>query len=329
MGRAVIIVLALLAVFFLIVMYVDNHRFVVRRYSFRSNRIKKGLKAVFVADLHEKDYGDHNRSLIGTIRGEEPDVILVGGDLLVSALFTNRIRRDLGIRHMEEGGQMTPPVPTDESWMQNSIQFMRDLTEIAPVYFVYGNHEERLCYEICGEYKKAFDEAIRGLGAHMLRNERVPLIKRGEDTGIDLQGLELPIDYYVKFHKNELTDAEMERMAGRPDPSRYTVLLTHSPVYGDRYMDWGADLSLCGHVHGGLMRLPVVGGVMGTGPNLFPKYSGGLYTDKDGGRNLIVTCGLGAHTLAIRIFDPGEVTVIELEPEEGDKNGTGKENGRN
>ena len=85
---------------------------------------------------------------------------------------------------------------------------------------------------------------------------------------------------------------------------------------------WGADLCLCGHVHGGLMRLPLIGGVMGTRPNLFPKYSGGRYSysigETDGNRTgtMVLTCGLGTHTLPIRIFNPGEISVIELQAEE-------------
>ena len=115
---------------------------------------------------------------------------------------------------------------------------------------------------------------------------------------------------------------DLERLIGRPDPSSFTMLLTHSPVYFETYVKWGADLCLCGHVHGGLMRLPLIGGVMGTRPNLFPKYSGGRYSysigETDGNRTgtMVLTCGLGTHTLPIRIFNPGEISVIELQAEE-------------
>ena len=336
MVQMVCVILLLLAVFFLTVMYIDNHRFVVRRYRFADRRIKKGLTAVFVADLHEKDYGNNNEKVINTVRSIGPDLILVGGDLLVSGRFTNRVRKQLGIRHMYEGDGMDPPRPEDASWMTNSIPFIRSLTEIAPVYMVDGNHELRLTYHACSGYARMFEEAVADTEAVYLKNRGVSFVRgesgtiaeaeqeagripQGQDTGITLLGLNLPIDNYRKFTKNVLTTEMVTELIGRPDRDRYTVLLTHSPVYFDTYAAWGADLSLCGHVHGGLMRLPLIGGVVGTGPSLFPKYSGGQYSKGD--RKMVVTCGLGAHTLPVRIFNPGEVTVISLEPEENDDKG--------
>ncbi|MDO5455302.1 MAG: metallophosphoesterase [Eubacteriales bacterium] len=357
MIKVVAAAVAALAVFFLIVMYIDNHRFVVRRYRVRSDRIRGAFRAVLIADLHEKDYGNNNEKLLRRLRELEPDLILVGGDLLVSGLFTNRVRRQLGIKHMYEGDGMTPLPVEDNEWMKNSIPFAEALTQIAPAYFVEGNHELRLRYDACSEYARAFDKALRSTGIHILDNEAVPVLIKGEDTGITLQGLNLPIDYYEKFKRIILERKVVEQLIGRPDPKRFTVLLTHSPVFFDTYAVWGADLSLCGHVHGGLMRLPLIGGVMGTGPNLFPRYSGGLYkaenraedgkdsegtdrrtgeeisgesgegtggrisggTEKGTGRKepgkMIVTCGLGAHTLPIRIFNPGEITVLDFSPE--------------
>ena len=141
--------------------------------------------------------------------------------------------------------------------------------------------------------------------------------------------------YSTSSERNILKREVVEKLIGRPDPKRFTVLLTHSPVYFDTYALWGADLSLCGHVHGGLMRLPFIGGVMGTRPNLFPKYSGGQYfyravTGKEEHiSSMVLTCGLGMHTLPIRIFNPGEVSVIELVPanlKQEDADGTKQDN---
>ena len=147
--------------------------------------------------------------------------------------------------------------------------------------------------------------------------------------------------YYRKFRRTRLSEEEMREMAGTPDRSAYTVLVSHIPAYFPAYARWGSDLSLCGHVHGGLMRLPLVGGVVGTRPSLFPKYSGGQYFIRavtEGRQHLssmVLSCGLGSHTLPIRIFNPGELSVIELLPADseeegnGSKNGNGKDNGGN
>ena len=88
---AVILVAAL---FFTVVMIIDNHRFVVRRYTVRSGAIRSSMKIVFIADLHEKDYGDGNEELAREIAAQEPDMILVGGDLIVSGKVWSHSRKE-------------------------------------------------------------------------------------------------------------------------------------------------------------------------------------------------------------------------------------------
>ena len=314
---AVILVAAL---FFTAVMIIDNHRFVVRRYAVRSGAIRSSMKIVFIADLHEKDYGDGNEELAREIAAQEPDMILVGGDLIVSGKVWSHSRKSGKLSGSDAGTEL------GAAWMKNSIALMKKLSRICPVWFVRGNHEIRLAYfEELREYDALFKAQMEDAGVTYIENRCVDLVadSRGcADSGILLQGLELPMEYYEKFKKTGLSVEDLERLIGRPDPSSFTMLLTHSPVYFETYVKWGADLCLCGHVHGGLMRLPLIGGVMGTRPNLFPKYSGGRYSysigETDGNRTgtMVLTCGLGTHTLPIRIFNPGEISVIELQAEE-------------
>jgi predicted MPP superfamily phosphohydrolase len=202
---------------------------------------------------------------------------------------------------------------------------MKRLGRISKVWFVSGNHEGRLSYyKEYRQYNRLFIEEMEKAGVRFLHNECAdPCAEAhdGADSGIRLQGLELPMRYYKKFTKTELTQEELGRILGEADPSVYTVLLSHMPVYFEQYAVWGADLCLCGHVHGGLMRLPLIGGVMGTRPNLFPKYSGGQYSFPKGSgesgekSTMILTCGLGMHTLPIRIFNPGEISCVDLLPD--------------
>ena len=91
-------------------------------------------------------------------------------------------------------------------------------------------------------------------------------------------------------------------------------MLAHNPEYFANYAKYGADLILSGHVHGGVVRLPFVGGCASPAIRLFPKYSDGLYTLQN--KKMVVSCGLGSHTIPMRIFNPGELTVISLKPEE-------------
>lgn len=312
----IIKILAVLIAVMIITMIIDNRRFVVRTYRLRSSRIKKRLKLVYIADLHEKAYGEDNEKLAEKIKELAPDAVIVGGDLIVYGKVNSLYQKSDG------NGQAASDPGTD--WMKNSLSLMRRLTQICPVWFVQGNHELRMeHYEELGDYNKKFIDEMTEAGVRFLHNGSAALTKEeraGEESGIVVQGLELPMKFYEKFRRTPLSGKELKALIGEADRSVYTVLLSHIPVYFPQYAKWGADLCLCGHVHGGLMRLPFIGGVMGTRPSLFPRYSGGQYFYKavtDGKPHLssmVLTCGLGMHTLPIRIFNPGEVSVIELLP---------------
>ena len=320
MIAVIIKIMIVCALIGLLSMVIDNLRFVVRRYKLVSSRVHYPVKLVFIADLHEKCYGEDNEEIVEAVRKEDPDAILVGGDLIVSGTV-KKLNRQPAPRG--EGAQDT------EVWMTNSLSLMKRLAETAPVWFVQGNHELRLeYYDELHEYDAQFRREMEKAGVRFLHNGSAdPGAEKhgGTPSGIVLRGLELPMDYYQKFKKTRLPGEKITEMLGKADRSAYTVLLTHTPVHFKTYAEWGADLCLCGHVHGGLMRLPLVGGVMGTRPNLFPEYSDGQYfrAVKTDGENhlssMIVTCGLGMHTLPIRIFNPGEISVVEIRPADDDK----------
>ena len=319
----IIKILAALIAVMIISMIIDNRRFVVRTYTMRSSRIKKPVKLVFIADLHEKSYGKDNEKLVEKIGALAPDAVIVGGDLVVYGQVNRLYKKSL------ESGQKNDDPGTD--WMKHSLSLMERLVQICPVFFAEGNHELRLeYYEELNAYDDKFLKEMEKAGVRMLHNSAVDPLEAG-GSGILLQGLELPMKYYKKFRKTRLSEEELRDMIGEPDRSLYTVLVSHIPVYFPTYAKWGCDLCLCGHVHGGLMRLPVIGGVMGTRPNLFPRYSCGQYfysAQTEGKKHLssmILTCGLGMHTLPIRIFNPGEISLVEFLPsdqEQEEGNGT-------
>ena len=316
MTALIIGIMAGLAAVALISMIIDNLHFVVRTYRLRSSRIRRAVKLVFISDLHEKSYGSDNEKVVEAIKKISPDAVVVGGDLIVYGTVKKIYRRSL-----KDGEEIRDP---ETEWMKHSLSLMKRLAQICPVWFVQGNHELRMeHYEELGDYNKKFIDEMTEAGVRFLHNGSAALTKEeraGEESGIVVQGLELPMKFYEKFRRTPLSGEELKALIGEADRSVYTVLLSHIPVYFPQYAKWGADLCLCGHVHGGLMRLPFIGGVMGTRPSLFPRYSGGQYFYKavtDGKPHLssmVLTCGLGMHTLPIRIFNPGEVSVIELLP---------------
>ena len=109
------IAILLAALFFIAVMVIDNHRFVVRRYHVCSRAVKRPVRIVFIADLHEKDYGNGNEELAEAIAEQHPDLILVGGDLIVSSKVWSNSRKNSG------------PAESGAEWMKNSSALMKRL----------------------------------------------------------------------------------------------------------------------------------------------------------------------------------------------------------
>ena len=166
----------------------------------------------------------------------------------------------------------------------------------------------------------------------LLENQSVSL----PGAGIRVFGVEIDMDYYQKLHRRDMKVSYLDSLLGRPSPGEYNILIAHNPDYFQAYAGWGADLVLSGHVHGGIMRLPVLGGVLSPALRLFPKYDGGMYVEakhsteakrsteaghaenvREENSRMILGRGLGTHTLPIRVFNPGELIVVRLDPERG------------
>ena len=85
-------------------------------------------------------------------------------------------------------------------------------------------------------------------------------------TSLTVYGLEIPLIYYKKPFSPQLKREEIRELIGEPSSDSLNILLAHSPKYGDTYFDWGADLILSGHYHGGIVR---IGSTMGCFPHSF------------------------------------------------------------
>ncbi|MGN0338815.1 MAG: metallophosphoesterase [Lachnospiraceae bacterium] len=261
-------------------------RFNRTTYQICSDKLKGEHKWVVLADLHLWRYGRHNERLVQAIREESPEAIFVPGDLIVQ---------------------------TKPELFYVTEELMEQLTAIAPVYFSNGNHESRLEdpeHKNHASYQQ-LKMRMTELGVHILNNER-EIVKAGEDELVIL-GLELPLPYYKKGVDTPLAPGELSRCLGRPDVSRYQILLAHTPKYVPEYFAWGADLSLSGHYHGGLVCIPGIGSVISPQFELFPKHSFGRFDE--GGQTALVSRGMGTHTFHIRIFNRSELLVVTAKPE--------------
>lgn len=266
----------------------ELQEFIIRRYRIRLPYKTSGgeeVKLIFLSDLHGKQYGEDNRRLTAAIAVEKPDYIMIGGDLLT---------------RKEEA--------TDAA----AVRLLEKLAEICPVYLANGNHEQkmRMNPEEYGNRYKRYIEKARRLGIHVLENETEQITMKGIPAAVS--GLEIPLGCYAHFRTRELKLSDIAERLGESAKGRYQILLAHSPVYFDTYVKWGADLTLSGHLHGGIIGIPKLGGLITPQIKLFPKYSGGL--SRKGKRVGVVSRGLGTHTVNIRLFNPAELVVITLCP---------------
>ncbi len=280
-------------------------------YRLSSDKISKPVKFVLLSDLHDKEYGTSNCKLLEAINEENPDAVLVAGDMLTA-------------RPQKEG-----------QYSDVSIRLISNLTREYPVYYGLGNHEAKMNWSK-KSFGSQFEDYMRELvatGAVILRNQYADIYvtetvkcnaeifhadKKKNDTEakshtIRIYGLDMEKSYYKRFEQNLMADDYLDRKLGQREESYYNILLAHNPAYFDKYAMWKPDLVLSGHVHGGLVRLPFFGGVISPALKLFPKYDGGKFTVGDS--TMILSRGLGFHSVEFRMWNPAELVVIELMPE--------------
>lgn len=241
-------------------------------------------KIIFLSDFHDASMGERCRKLWKEIEKEKPDVILIGGDMLITKY---------GI-----------PSP-------KTMQFLKGLRKIAPVFYANGNHEQRL-KEYTERYQGVYSAYKKELvedGIVFLENARV--VVPDTDEKIYLSGMEIPYWGYHKVKKKEVTLSHIQNLVDRKEKGEYEILLAHHPKYMKTYWEWGADLVLSGHYHGGMIQIPFLGGLISPDFRLFPPFFGGMFSSETGQKG-IVSRGLGMHTIKFRLWNPPEVVVIEL-----------------
>lgn len=192
---------------------------------------------------------------------------------------------------------LTGDFVTDEGDLAAVEKLAARLVKLCPVYFVSGNHEfgSGLAIKVRNILERA--------GVKYLSNEYLT-ISRGED-GILLGGVEDPLAYADMLSPDELAQ-KMNDAA----PDAFKILLGHRNYWMTEYPELPVDLIFCGHAHGGLIRIPGVGGLIGTDRRLFPDFDAGEYNN--GRYTLIVSRGLGNSVPIPRVFNRPEIVCVEL-----------------
>lgn len=175
---------------------------------------------------------------------------------------------------------------------------LRGLCAIAPVYYVTGNHEWRV------PGLRGILAQMRTCGVTVLQDDwRV--LRRGEDALV-LAGTDDPCGPAERKTPAELI-ADIRAEAGE---AAFLLLLAHRNDQLPQWSALGVQAVLAGHCHGGVVRLPFVGGLFGTDRRLFPAWDAGLY--RQGETALYVSRGLGYTNVHFRLFNRPEVAVIVL-----------------
>ena len=266
----------------------DCNRFITVKYEIESDKVTRPCKFVLLSDLHNKSYGKNHERLMDKINSIAPDAILVAGDMLTAAKG-----------HAYEV----------------TLSLMQQLSSRYKIYYGMGNHEHRL--QLCPEqYGTIYDDYVTQMsemGIEPLVNENTYL----PEYNVAVCGSMIDRCYFKKFRKYPMDERYLSRILGEPNENACQILIAHTPQYFEEYAAWGADVVVSGHVHGGIMRLPVLGGVLSPNMTLFPKYDGGKFVR--GRATMILSRGLGTHTIPVRVFNPGELVTITLMPKQSYK----------
>ncbi len=234
-----------------------------------------GYKIVHLSDLHNKRFGEDQKNLVRKIEDAHPDIIVFTGDLIDSRRFN----------------------------AETSLDLMKRIVNIAPIYYVPGNHEWR-----SGRLETLCND-LKDIGVNVLCNAYDVIGKDGD--GIYIIGIDDPSIYQAEDIETKVVKREIDRMMDEiQDNDAFKILLAHRPDMFPLYSDYGFNLVLSGHAHGGQIRLPFIGGLVAPNQGVLPEYTSGEY--KMGDSTMVVSRGLGNSIFPQRLFNHPEVVVLTL-----------------
>lgn len=271
----------------------------VRDYGVSRFEVPQPVRIVQISDFHSNSFGKNEEKLLKKVRDARPDVIFLTGDIFDYYVNVKK-----------------------EKNLQNCRFLLAGLKEIAPFYYVSGNHE--YYYSHSGEWSYLIEE----FGGTILNNETV-LVKLNQGV-IEVTGIGDPFEemtyqervsskdnsesYLKRLQNISKEAAELKKQLAENQEILFSVLLAHRPEYIQEYLKYDYDLILSGHAHGGQWRFPPFNnGVYAPGQGLFPKYAGGRYDFYNPERVFVVSRGLSYQSTWVpRIFNPPELVVIDV-----------------
>ena len=259
----------------------ENRKVKVTHYEYSDFPLRNwnGTNIMLLTDLHNCVYGRENVALLSLVKKENPDIILIAGDMLVGKPKTD---------------------------FKEAVHFLTQLAEMdIPIYYAHGNHELRLKLypEQYGDMYERFRKELSPK-INFLLNESVCLDKNGEK--IKIFGLDMDKKYYQRFKKTPMDENYLADIWN--EDQSFRILIAHNPLYFKEYAESGADMVVSGHYHGCMVRIPFLGGILSPQIGFFPKYVAGEYREKNS--IMYLSAGLGNHSIKLRIGNIPEVVVI-------------------
>lgn len=274
---------------FLLYVKFENTNLEVTHYTINSKKIPYTFSRttfLVLADLHNNLFAKNNQLLIEEINKINPSFIIIAGDMIV--------------------GKRTEDFKV-------ALSLLTELASKYTIYYGFGNHEQRMIPK--GRYYndrwENYIETLKQLDVHILNNNSAKIIK--EDESIIINGLAIDLEYFKKRRTKKMTRDYLEEKLGKLDDKCYNIVVAHNPLFFKEYISFGSDLILSGHMHGGIVRLPILGGVISPQYELFPQYDAGRF--EEGGQTMLISRGLGTHTIKLRAFNRPELMTITLERE--------------
>lgn len=243
-----------------------------------TDKLESDVCFAVISDLHNSVYGKENSILKGFLEEINPDAVLIPGDMIVG-----------------KKGHST----------EKTQEFLSYIQKKYPVFYAPGNHEMR-------SKKEPQIYGVEGYSYVKDLSKYQNVVYLEDDMAsfheITIYGLDLESEYYKKGKKIALTKDAVEKHLGKVNQTGYSILLAHHPMYFDGYAKWGADLVLSGHNHGGIARIPFWRGVLTADLKLFHPYARGVH--KKGNSTMVISRGLGTHTLPIRFLNRPELIQL-------------------
>ena len=245
-----------------------------------------GYRIVQISDLHNKEFGKNQKRLIEKIKKENPDLIVITGDIVD--------RRKWGTKNMEK--------------------FLSEVKGTAPIYYVSGNHEVwSFKYDIVKKILRKYDVNILDDEVKSIRKRKEENGKVGKTESIKKGSSEIKIAGIIDTgfeDREEYVPEILKNLKKKVKADEFSILLSHRPEHIKDYSDVGFDLVFSGHAHGGQIRLPFIGGIYAPHQGFMPKYTKGVINMKK--TKMVVSRGLGNSVLPIRILNRPEITVTVL-----------------